>query len=190
MRIGVLGGSFNPVHYGHLRLAEEAREHLQLDRVLFIPAGLRPHKPQRGLIEGRHRLAMVRLAIRRQPAFEASDIELRRPGPSYTVDTLEALRRRRRRRARLFFLSGADTLQELRTWRDPDRVLALCTFVVATRPGYALRVKRHGMTTLPVTRLAISASDIRRRVAGGRSIRYLVPAAVAAYIARHRLYSR
>ena len=136
MRIGILGGSFNPIHDGHLRLAEEAREALRLGRVLFIPAGLRPHKPQQGLIEGRHRLAMVRLAIRGHATFQASDLELRRPGHSYTVDTLEALRRHWGLGTRLFFLSGADTLQELRIWKDLDRVLALCTFVVATRPGY------------------------------------------------------
>ena len=188
MRIGILGGSFNPIHYGHLRLAEEAREALRLDRVLFIPAGLRPHKMRHDVIDGRHRLAMARLAIRGHAAFEASDLELHRPGPSYTVDTLEALRRRWGRRAQFFFLSGADTLQELRLWKDLDRVLALCTFVVATRPGYPLPLRRRGFTGLPMTPLAISASDIRRRVTEGRSIRYLLPDAVARYIARHRPY--
>ncbi len=188
MKIGVLGGSFNPIHCGHLRLAEEAREALRLDRVLFIPAGHRPHKPQRGLIDGRHRLAMVRLAIKGRPAFAASAIELQRAGPSYTVETLLALQRRYGARTRLCFVSGADTLQELKIWKDLDRVLRLCTFVVATRPGYAWRA-RQGITRLAMTPLAVSASDIRRRVHQGRSIRYLVPDAVERYIARHRLYA-
>ena len=187
LRIGVLGGSFNPIHFGHLRLAEEAREALRLDRVLFIPALRRPHKPQHGLVDGRHRLAMVRLAIAGQPAFAVSDVELQRPGPSYTVDTLMTLRRQSGARARLFFLCGADTLQELKIWKDLDRVLQLCTFVVATRPGYPWRPRR-GLTRLTMTPLAISASDIRRRVAEQHSIRYLVPDAVERYIARHRLY--
>lgn len=189
MRIGILGGSFNPIHYGHLRLAEEAREALRLERVLFIPAGQRPHKVRHDVIDGRHRLAMVRLAIRGHAAFRASDIELRRPGHSYTVDTLEALHRRWGSRAQLFFLSGADTLQELRLWKDLDRVLALCTFIVATRPGYPLQLRRRGFAALPMTPLAIAASDIRRRIATGRSIRYLAPETIARYIARHRLYT-
>ena len=190
MRIGILGGSFNPIHDGHLRLAEEAREALRLDRVLFIPAGHRPHKPQHGLIDARHRLAMVRLAIRDHVSFAVSAIELQRTGPSYTVDTLLALRRQFGARARCFFISGADTLQELKIWKDVDRVLRLCTFVVATRPGYPLRLRRRGLTGLPMTPLAISASDIRRRVHQGRSIRYLVPDTVERYIARHDLYRR
>ena len=189
-RIGILGGSFNPIHYGHLRLAEEAREALQLDRVLFVPANVRPHKPQHGLIAAQHRLAMARLAVRGHAAFAVDDLELRRAGPSYTVETLAALRRRCGARTQLFFLSGADTLQELSIWKDLDRVLRLCTFVVATRPGYSSRARRRGFRALPMTPLAISASDIRRRVAAGRSIRYLVPDAVARYIARHGLYDR
>ncbi len=188
MRIGIFGGSFNPIHYGHLRLAEEARETLRLDRVLFIPAGIRPHKPQHGVIEGRHRVTMVRLAIRGHAAFEASDLELRRSGPSYTVETLLTLRHRWGTRARLFFLSGADTLSELKIWKDVDRVLQLCTFVVATRPGYPCRVRRRGVQTFTMTPLAISASEIRQRLAAGRSVRYLVPDAVVSYIARHHLY--
>ena len=190
MRIGVLGGSFNPVHLGHLRLAEEAREMLRLDRVLFVPAGVRPHKQRRDLIDGRHRLAMVRLAIKGHPAFAASDLELRRRGPSYTVDTLEALHQQLGPRARLFFLSGADTMQELKIWRALRRVLELCTFVVATRPGYSLRSTRRGVLPLAISRLEISASDIRRRMAAGRSIRYLVPEAVERYIVKYHLYPR
>ena len=200
-KIGIFGGSFNPIHYGHLVLAERACEALELDRVILVPAKLPPHKDPAALAEPSDRLRMVRLAVADNARLDVSDIELRRGGRSYSVDTVEMMRRRFGGKAELFFLIGADTVAELRTWRDIRRLVKLCTFVPLSRPG--IKVPR--ATTLaralgkkeaqailrrmiPMPLLDISASDIRRRVGEGRSIRYLVPAAVAEHISRKRLY--
>jgi len=200
-RIGVYGGSFNPIHLAHLRLAEEARERLDLERVIFVPARLPPHKDPSVLAGAQDRLRMVRLAIAGNAAFAVSDTELRRRGPSYTVDTVAAMRRRYGDEARLFFLIGTDTIEELPTWRDIGRLVRLCTFVPLSRPG-ARRPRVAALAgavgraearailarALPMPEMDISATDIRRRVAEGRSIRYLVPQAVADYIRRRGLY--
>lgn len=208
MKLGVLGGTFNPIHLAHLRLAEELRETLELDRVLLIPAG-EPALKHSGLAPAAHRLEMVRRASASNPALEVDDLELRRAGPSYTVDTLRALRERSPS-AQLWFLVGADTLPELAAWREPERLFELANFAVATRPGYAARLRellpralaapfRDGpsglvhtsgneLRAVAFTPLEISASDIRRRAARGGSIRYLVPDEVREYIAKHHLY--
>jgi nicotinate-nucleotide adenylyltransferase len=190
MRRGVLGGTFDPVHLGHLRAAENAREELALDEVLFVPAGNPPHRTA-PLSSGLDRFAMVALATACHPAFVASDVELAREGPSYTADTLEALRRGRPADA-LFLIVGSDTFGEMTTWKDPERLFALCTVAVADRPGAATdgappasaprfeRVRGPG--------LAISATEVRRRVREGKSVRYLVPEGVADYIAKRGLY--
>jgi nicotinate-nucleotide adenylyltransferase len=199
--VGVLGGSFNPIHVAHLILAERAREALALERVIFVPAKHPPHKPMQGLASGRDRLEMVRTAIEGNLAFEVSDIELRRRGVSYTIQTVEALRRELGAESEICFLIGTDTLAELPTWREIRRLASLCRFVPFARPGSARPDKRRLTGAVgraearailaraaPMPLLDISSSDIRRRVAGGRSIRYLVPDAVAAYIRRRGLY--
>jgi len=200
-RIGLFGGSFNPVHLGHLVLAEQARDALELDRVIFIPARLPPHKDPVQLAGPWDRLRMVRLAIADNDLFSATDIELRRKGPSYTIDTVKALRRRYGGGAQIFFLIGADMLSDLPNWRSVRELARLCTFVPVGRPG-ARRVDRKALAqalgpaearatlgrTLKTPLLEISASDIRSRVAAGRTIRYMVPDAVADYIRRRRLY--
>jgi nicotinate-nucleotide adenylyltransferase len=208
VKLGVLGGTFNPIHLAHLRLAEELRETLGLDRVLLIPAG-EPALKRSGLAAAAHRLEMARRATASNPALEVDDQEVRRAGPSYTVDTLRALRERSPG-AELWFLVGADTLPELEAWREPAQLFALANFAVATRPGYAARLRellpralaapfRDGprglvhasgneLRAVSFTALAISASDIRRRAARGESIRYLVPDEVREYIAKHHLY--
>lgn len=208
MNVGVLGGTFNPIHLAHLRLAEEMREALALARVLLVPAGDPPLK-HRGIAPAAHRLEMVRRAAASNPALEVLDLEVRRAGPSYTVDTLAELRARLPGAA-LWFIVGADTLPELGAWREPERLFALANFAVATRPGHpqALRellpaplsrafrdgprglVHESGneLRQVPFTPLAISASDIRARVARGESIRYLVPDEVIEYVRKQKLY--
>ncbi len=200
MRIGIFGGSFNPIHVGHLVLAETARETLALDRLVFIPAGQPPHKKGRDLAAGRDRLEMARLATQHHPAFIVSDIELSRPGASYSIDTVNALRRPVPQ-AKFFLLVGEDMLSV--RWKDWAALKRACTVVAAKRPGakgsrqQGLPAARHarlgraaqaGVTWLPMPLLEISSTDIRKRAKAGRSIRYLVPSAVERYIRDHRLY--
>jgi nicotinate-nucleotide adenylyltransferase len=190
MKVGLLGGSFDPIHLGHLRAAENAREALKLDLVLFIPAANPPHKPEGTLSSGPDRLAMVILATAGNPAFLASDAELRRSGPSYTADTLASLRGERPA-DELYLIVGSDTLPEMSTWHDPARIFALCTVAVAGRPGVARAPAPAAarVVELPGPGLDLRATDLRRRVREGRSVRYLVPDAVAEYIAKRGLYA-
>ena len=191
MRVGLMGGSFDPIHLGHLRAAENAREALSLDQVLFVPAAEPPHKPTFRLSPARDRLAMVALAVDGNPWFVSSDVELRRSGPSYTVDTLTALTQERRG-DELFLIVGSDTLGEMASWREPERIFGLSTIAVADRPG--AEIPPPPLPSARVVRVSgpglfLSASEIRRRVRAGLSIRYLLPDPVAAYIATHGLYS-
>lgn len=201
MRIGLFGGSFNPIHVGHLIVSRAVAERLRLDKVYLIPAALPPHRMPKNLAPPEHRLAMLRLAVQGDPLFEISDLEIARPGPSYTVHTVEQFRRQFGPAAELFWIIGADSLGELANWYQADRLVDLCQIVTAARPGYdhidtkGLRLRftaeqaaRLEAGVLPTPRIDISASDIRRRVAAGQSIRYLVPDAVADYIAKHGLY--
>ncbi|MBI4339046.1 MAG: nicotinate-nucleotide adenylyltransferase [Chloroflexi bacterium] len=198
MRIGILGGTFDPVHLAHLIIAEEARERLDLEQVLFIPVGdpwLREEKPA---TPPRQRLAIVELAVRSNPYFHASDIEVCRPGPTYTVDTLEALHREWGPGAEAFFILGLDTLLELPRWRKPERLVELCTLVAFLRPGYPVERVEAVQAALPGLRdrlrllegplIGISGTEVRRRVALGRSIRYLVPEPVEEFIREEGLY--
>ena len=187
MRVGILGGTFNPIHLGHLVLAEAAREALNLDRVLFIPTGQPPHKPVRDLIPGSIRLKLIQLAIRDHAAFIASDIELQRSGASYTIETVRTLRKQLPD-ATLFLLIGEDMLAV--RWLAWDTLKRLCTIVVARRPGMRVVRREPKLKRLEMPRLDISSSDIRACVNAGRSIRYLVPAAVERYIRSHHLYRR
>ena len=191
-RIGVFGGTFDPPHLGHLLLAECARETLGLDRVVFVPARVAPHKVGRRMTPVAVRLSLLAAALR-GTGFARSTIEARRPGPSYTVDTLEAVKRLHPA-AELYLLVGADSLLDLPTWKDPARILALATLAVAKRPGFqparvsaAVRRRVRWLANAPV---AISASDLRARVAAGRSIRFLTPPAVERMVARLGLYRR
>ena len=191
MKVGIMGGSFDPIHLGHLRAAENAREALSLDLVVFIPAAEPPHKPTFELSAAPDRLAMVALATASNPSFVSSDLELRRAGPSYTVDTLSELARERQG-DELFLIVGSDTLGEMATWREPARIFGLSTIAVAERPGaQATPLPSSGARVVRVNGpgLFLSASEIRRRVREGLSVRYLIPDSVAAYIAAHGLYS-
>jgi nicotinate-nucleotide adenylyltransferase len=220
LRLGVLGGTFNPIHLGHLVLAESFRERLALDRILFVPAGVPPHKAADDLVSALHRYTMSALAVSGHPAFSVSDLEVRRTGPSYSVDTVEAIAGEWAG-ARLFFLMGSDTFLDLPTWRTPERLSAWATLAVGHRTGSEFapdtaaaravlaRLGRRGWHRIPaagltdavhaiapdevllveVRSLPVSAREIRRRLAAGQSIRYLVPLPVAEYIAQQRLYA-
>jgi len=194
--LGVMGGTFDPIHLGHLAVAEEAREVLGLDRILFVPAGQPPHKPAGDVTPIEHRLAMVELAIADNPAFELSRVEVDRLGPSYTVDTVERLAAAG---DRLTVILSAETFAELPTWHEPERLFEAARVAVAPRWGYpapdpewlaeAFPGREVRVSYLEGPRLGVSSTALRARVAAGRSIRYLVPAPVEAYIATHHLYS-
>lgn len=195
-RIGVLGGTFDPPHYGHLALAETARVQLGLVWVLFVPAGDPPHKPGRPLSPVAHRVAMVEAAIADNPAFILSRVDLDRPGPHYTVDML-ALLGKIYTGAEFYFLMGSDSLAEFLTWRDPAGIVRQAFLAVMERPGWTADIAalereipglRERLVWLDAPHLDISASDLRRRVQMGLPIRYLVPPAVEAYIRNHGLY--
>jgi nicotinate-nucleotide adenylyltransferase len=197
-RIGILGGTFNPIHLGHLLIAQDAMEQLRLDRVRFIPSAAPPHKTVDKLASERDRLRMIALAIRNNARFEVDDIETKRGGKSYSVDTLTELRRREPR-AEFYFIIGADSLRELHLWREVQRLVTLCTFVTVPRPGFdpkpvidprldAATRRRLRQHVLRGHACDVASREIRARVASGRSIRYLVPDAVHAYIRRRRLY--
>jgi nicotinate-nucleotide adenylyltransferase len=199
--IGVFGGTFDPIHVAHLAVAEEAAETLGLERILFIPAGLPPHKPGREITPAADRLAMVELAVADNPRFAVDRLEIDRPGPSYTVDTLEALRASRAAAGvttDMTLILSAEAFLGLMTWREPRRVLELARVVIAPRDGYPdassaflaehLPELADRATFLDAPRIRLSASELRARAVAGRSLRYLVPDAVAAYIGDHALY--
>lgn len=186
MRLGVYGGAFDPPHLGHLVAAADACDALGLHRLLWVPSAVHPLKAVRTAADVR--LEMVRAAIAGDGRFAADDLELRRTGPSFTVDTLRALREREPDAA-LFFVTGADNLAELPRWREPDEIVRLATLAVVTRAGDALPADApFPAVSVPVARMDVSSTEIRRRVADGRSIRYLVPEAVRAVVERERLY--
>lgn len=203
MRWGILGGTFDPIHFGHLLLAEECREILALDNVLFVPAGQPWLKAGQPLTAAIHRLRMVELATADNPHFEVLRWEVERPGPSYTVDTLERMRREWGAAAELHFILGLDALADFPRWKDPERILQLANLAVVPRPGYATEGDGGGIvagiksrypayddriTGLAVASVAISATDLRRRAGVGQSLRYRTPAAVGEYIGERGLY--
>jgi nicotinate-nucleotide adenylyltransferase len=195
-RIGVMGGTFDPIHLGHLVAAEEARWQFDLDRVVFVPAG-RPWQKPVGVTPPEDRYRMTVLATASNPAFTVSRLEIDHPGPTYTVDTLRRLRAEQADGTRLYFIIGADAVLQIVTWKKPDQVLAQSEFIAATRPGFDLDLDRLASQVpgaagrvhpMEIPALAISARDIRARVARGAPIHYLVPDDVARYIHKHGLY--
>ena len=194
-RIGVIGGTFDPIHYAHLVAAQEAAWVLKLDEVTFIPARQPPHKEGEPVTEAHHRLAMTRCAIEGNPIFTISTIEMDRTGPSYTVDTLRQLREQG---LDVSFIVGMDSLADLPTWHDPEGVLALAEVVAVHRGGWervdlatleaTLPAAKGRVKVIPIPALDVSSTEIRGRVARGHPIRYLVPDSVAAYIEANGLY--
>lgn len=199
-RLGVMGGTFDPIHHGHLVAAEEARWTFRLDEVIFIPAGSPWMKGHRELADGEHRYRMTDLATRDEASFSVSRMELDREGPTHTVETLRHLRDERPDVEEWFFITGADAIAELAQWKEPREAIEMATFIGASRPGYDLEAAlaavgaelgvadARRIRTLDVPALAISSSDIRERVHDGRPFRYQVPEAVHAYIEDEELY--
>jgi nicotinate-nucleotide adenylyltransferase len=196
--LGILGGTFDPPHYGHLALAENARAQLELDRVLFVLAGQPPHKPDCPITPVHHRAAMLKAAIADNPAFVISRVDVDRPGPHYSVDML-ALLRREYPDADLFFLMGGDSLAQFLTWRDPSGIVQRACLAVMRRPGLtpdleqlerAIPGIQERLAWLDTPYLDTASSDLRRRVREGLPLRYLVPPAVEDYVHEHRLYAR
>ena len=196
MRIGVFGGTFDPIHLGHLIVAEDARVALELDKVLFIPAGQPWFKSYRQITDARHRLAMVRLAVEGNPAFDVTDIEIRRTGPSYTVDTLTELRGQHPH-AEFIVILGVDALREIDRWHQPRQLFEQASVVGMARPGASLDLSvlnaaipgaSRRMRLLDSVLIEISGTEIRQRVTAGQSIRYRVPAAVERHIHDNGLY--
>jgi nicotinate-nucleotide adenylyltransferase len=195
-RIGIIGGTFDPIHIGHLVIAEEALTELQLEKVIFIPAGNPPHKPNEPITDAAYRLAMTKLAISGNPAFEVSTIEMERKGPSYTVDTIEELRATFGEDVDLFFIMGVDSVLEIPTWHQPGRILSMCIVAAATRPGCNESKARQVLPVDFLDRIVflrtpgvdISSTELRNRIALGKSIRYLVPHSVEDYIHNNKLY--
>lgn len=194
MRIGILGGTFDPVHLGHLILAEQCREQARLDRVLFIPAARPPHKQDQEVSPFGRRVEMLQLALAGHRSFAVDEMEKDRPGPSYTVDTLGEMRLREPA-ADLFLVVGSDCIPDLMHWRTPNRIGELAELLIVERPGWKFDraelpggMERFQLIASPI--IDISSRDLRRRAAEGRSLRYLVPPAVECYIENHRLYQR
>ena len=196
MRIGILGGTFNPPHLGHLICAQEAYLQLELDRVTLIPARIPPHKPVDDEPGPQHRLELCRVAVGDDERFDVSGVEIERDGPSYTVDTLELLHSRSPE-SELYLIVGGDIAAGLPKWREPERVLSLATLAVAGRRGTSRAEVDGALHTLAgadrtqffqMPTIGVSSTVLRRRVGAGQSIRYYVPDAVEAYIGRHRLY--
>ena len=217
-RIGLLGGTFNPIHNAHLAIARQAREMLELDRVVMIPSGDPPHKPPTGLASAKDRYEMVRLAVASDPQFGVSDVDVRRSGKSYSIDTVRLLQQEYGKETRLYFLIGLDAFLEFPTWREPETLLTLCCFVVLSRPGLSFlalsslpmipRIPQASLLDLDEGRRVrldaqaglqsliclrgtpsyVSASDIRARIARGDSTANQLPPVVESYILQHHIY--
>jgi len=218
MKLGLLGGSFNPVHHGHLAIARQTREALGLDQILFIPTNHPPHKPNGSLAPAQDRYEMVRLAIASDPSLAISDVEIRRPGKSYSIDTIRLLQQEHGAWTQLFFLIGLDAFLDFPSWREPLTLLELCPFVVLSRPGLSFRslstmallppipqtsladldagrisqlevsLGTQRLTYLQLPPCTVSASDIRSRIRRGLSVANLLPPLVESYILQHHLY--
>lgn len=218
MRLGLLGGSFNPLHNGHLAIARQTREALGFDQILFIPTSHPPHKPNGSLAPAQDRYEMVRLAIASDPSLAISDVEIRRPGKSYSIDTVRLLQEEYGAQTQLFFLIGLDAFLDFPSWRDPQTLLKLCSFVVLSRPGLSFRslstvallppVPYPSLADLDAGRISrieaqigtqrliclklppcvVSASDIRSRIRQGLPVASLLPPLVESYILQHHLY--
>ena len=197
MRLGIMGGTFDPIHFGHLVTAEEALVQFNLDRVLFMPTGHPAMKSDQRVTAAEDRYLMTVVATAANPDFDVSRMEVDRPGPTFTVDTLLALRDEYGPGTELFFITGADAVWEIVGWKDAEKIASLATFIAATRPGYDLEAARSAhdeqatqfrIEYVEVPALTISSTDIRTRVSQRRAIRYLTPESVVAYIEKRGLY--
>lgn len=186
MRIGILGGTFDPVHKGHLYLAEKVSQKLKLKKVIFIPAYLPPNKTGVKITSAKHRYNMVRLAIGKRKKFKLSDIEIRRKGCSYLVETLRQLKRKYGDKQELFFITGSDSLKY--TWKNLEEILRLSNFVVVKRPAFRIKSASPRFIVLDVKAKNVSSTDIRRRIKNGQAVNKLIPKRITSYIEKYGLY--
>lgn len=189
-RVGIMGGTFDPIHHGHLVAASEVSALFSLDEVIFVPTGEPWQKSERRVSEAEHRYLMTVIATASNPRFWVSRVDIDRAGPTYTTDTIRDIAVQRPD-AELYFITGADALAQILSWKDAEDALRLAKFVGVTRPGYVLtdeHLPRDSVTLLDVPAMAISSSDCRDRVVAGRPVWYLVPDGVVQYISKHRLY--
>jgi len=195
-RIGIMGGTFDPLHWAHLIIAEESREKFNLGKGIFIPAGQPPHKSTYPVSDAEHRYARTLLGTASNPYFEASRLEIERSGPSYSVDTIREIKGIYGQKTEIYFIVGADEILEIESWHEADRLPELTRFIVAPRPGFDLTaLEQHlppkflkSIEILPIAPVDISATNLRARIATGKTIRYLVPEEVERYIRKHGLY--
>lgn len=188
MRIGILGGTFDPVHNGHIYLAEKVSRKLGLSKIIFIPAYLPPHKKGLKVTSAGRRYAMLKIALRGRKRFSISDVEIKRKGRSYSVETLRYFRKRYGPKADIFFITGSDSLRELGRWKNLKEILGLCKFVIVKRPGFGIKKAPEGFILLDINAKDISARDIRKRLGSGKPISSLVPGRIKQYIYRYKLY--
>lgn len=189
MKIGILGGTFNPVHFGHLILAEGARDNLSLDKIIFIPANIPPHKDKTDIVDSNSRFKMLRLAVSGNPYFIVSSIEIKRKGISYTIDTLKALKKSFKD-DELFFIVGSDEIKDLNNWKDIHELKKMVKFVAVMRPGCSLDNISAEVVQINIKTLDISGYAIRKRLRENKSIRYLLPDKVREFILKKGLYKR
>lgn len=199
LKYGIMGGTFDPIHIGHLVIAEEVRSRFKLDKVIFVPAGNPPHKELGAVTDANHRYIMTLLATMTNPNFEVSSIEIDREGITYTIDTISAFKKKFTDNVSLYFITGADAIMELDTWKDTKKLLSLCEFIAVSRPGFKsskmekvireLEKKYNSVIhMLEVPALKVSSTDIRNRIREGRPVKYLLPESVEYYIQKNRLY--
>lgn len=189
-RIGIFGGTFNPIHIGHLAIAQMAQENLRLHKVIFVPSYMPPHKKGLNVMAAHHRYRMVQLAVSGNPCFSISDVEIKRKGASYTIDTLHYFQKRFSKKAKLFFIIGADTLPQLPTWRYIDKVLKIVKFIVVNRPGYLVRKRNIQFVAVSAPGIDISSTVLRNRIAHKKTIKYFVPENVFRYIEKNNLFKK
>jgi len=199
MRVGLMGGTFDPIHMGHLVTAEEARQQFDLDYVIFVPTGSPPHKDHDSISLPEHRYLMTSLAVMSNPSFFVSSFEINAKAPTYTIDTVRHFCCGEQGSPELYFITGADAILEIFTWKEYEELLRLCTFIAVSRPGYSLELFRQTLDSncpemqqkvhlLEIPALAVSSTFIRERVALGKTIKYLTPEPVEQYIKNHGLY--
>jgi nicotinate-nucleotide adenylyltransferase len=189
MRIGIFGGTFNPIHKGHISLAQEAKRSLELDEIIFIPAYIPPHKSSRFLLHAHQRCILLRLALKSEKSFRISLYEIEQRETVYSIDTIRHLKKKYPKDSSLFFLTGADSLIGLSRWRDIDELLELCNFVVFSRPGFIKDIKDPRIKTIDFKALDISSTEIRKKLKKNESIKGLVPVAVERYIKANGLFN-
>ncbi len=192
IHIGIMGGTFNPIHYGHLLAAEEARQKFNLKEIIFVPCAKPPHKNQQNIVSPEDRYKMTCLAISSNRYFKASDIEIKRKGTSYSQDTVIEFKRIYND-AQIYFITGADAIAEIDTWKNANELLDLCQFIAVNRPGHSFKIKEEYLKfihILEILGVAISSTEIRQRIRQGKSIKYLVPEDVERYIYEHELYQK